>query len=840
MSSPTDVHTQLDPTPGERAAGIGLVIEGHADRQILQSRGVTRFELVLVAFLGLALLLPGIWSYTLIDPWETHYAEVSRRMLQDDDLVRTQWQNEGFRSKPALTFWMIAASLRATGHAKDGGFSGEMVTSDSIMLAVRLPFVLFGVLGLVLLFWMLARLVSRRVAWLAFFILGTTPFYFMVARQAITDMPMVACLMGALACFAMATQAEEAPLRPVLGRLDAMHLFAIFLALIVGWQIVYYSYHFAVYRHVVVRGFNPMLLPVSMLVLLSYFAVTSLFREPLYLTRDLLKWLVIAFPIGVPLLAIGWVRTLITQPSFHWRDWRNIELVRPIQHMRQVYMMWFYTLVFVSVLAKGVPGVGIAGAVCFCYLLLTNNWRFLWRIELGAAIVLALLVAVPWHIGMWLEEGPQFIREYVIGHNFKRAGDGMHGDRGTFNYFMTQIGIGMWPWVALLPAALASCLTRVTGATRVGQVRLLFGVWAVFTVAFFSAITTKFHHYIFPAIPALAVLIAFWVDDLLSGRVHRMGAAVVAALAIALLITRDLMHEQKQLVELFIYRYDRPWPGNPPWNIDLSDGFLAFGLIFASAIGLLAVHKLRRLALVGLFTAAIAFAYWAMNTYMSYAGMHWGMRTAAQTYYAERQIYGMDIWYYGARQVADEWDGFKGPYVIDTVVPEHIAEGQPMTIAISVMNRGNQPEREVTMVGRVSGVGKYKILVDIPPSELARIEPLVKLGRKRPAPLTKPWRMVNADRLIAWQLYWRGENFWSGDEIWARAPETKTAFKNTDNKAFLEYLDQQGIPGRRYFVITEASRARGLKNILSTERAKETFEIIDRSSNKFTMVSFTL
>ena len=42
-------------------------------------------------------------------------------------------------------------------------------------------------------------------------------------------------------------------------------------------------------------------------------------------------------------------------------------------------------------------------------------------------------------------------------------------------------------------------------------------------------------------------------------------------------------------------------------------------------------------------------------------------------------------------------------------------------------------------------------------------------------------RIVDADRLVAWQLYWRGENFWSSDEIWGFLPETRTAFIKTDN-----------------------------------------------------------
>jgi hypothetical protein len=46
--------------------------------------------------------------------------------------------------------------------------------------------------------------------------------------------------------------------------------------------------------------------------------------------------------------------------------------------------------------------------------------------------------------------------------------------------------------------------------------------------------------------------------------------------------------------------------------------------------------------------------------------------------------------------------------------------------------------------------------------------------------------------------------------------------------------------GRRYFIITEAGRATSVRGILPTPRAKETFEVVNTESNKFSLVSFWL
>ncbi|MCG8418623.1 MAG: glycosyltransferase family 39 protein [Proteobacteria bacterium] len=758
-----------------------------------RTRGVTGFELVLVTVLALAFLVPGIWSYTLVDPWETHYAEVARRMLQDGDLIHTKWQNEGFRSKPVLTFWLIAASMRIMGLGENGGYSGEMTSTELVMLAVRLPFVLFGVVGLVLMWWMLARLINRRVAWLASLILATSPFYCLVARQAITDMPMIGCLIGAMSCFAMAVQGGDAPLRPIWRRINSFHLFVVAVSGLVGWQIIYYAYYFAV---------SPRL------------AAGVRFPAPHFVLP------------GVML--VGLVGLLI------W-----LCKLQPTRSTRQVYMYWFYTLLAVSTLAKGLPAIGLAGVICLVYVIFTNSWRELARFEIARGILICLLIVVPWHFGMWLKDGRPFLRDYFISHNWRRAAIGVHGERGTFNFFVAQIGIGMWPWVALLPAALASFFNRITGRIQLDRVRLIIGIWAVVTVAFFAIIQTKFHHYILPAIPALAMLIACWLDDWLAGRVRHIGLLALTGAAIVLLITRDLMAEQKQLIELFIYRYDRPWPSGEPWNIDLSQAFFGFGLAFAGLIVLLGARSLRRLALSGLVVAAVLFSLWASNVYMRYAGMHWGMRTAVQTYYAQRQIHGMDITYYGARQVTDEWADFDGSYEVDTVIPDHLVPDQPMTVTIELSGPG-QPRQPIALYGRVARIGSDRFCIDIPDREVDKLRPLIEEGRDQARPARRPARQVNADRLIAWQLYWRGENFWTGDEIWGHSADTKTAFKNTDNKAFLNYLKPERRKGRRYFLITEAGRAKTVRSILPTPMARATYQIIDRSSNKFTLLSFTL
>jgi 4-amino-4-deoxy-L-arabinose transferase-like glycosyltransferase len=817
-------------------------------------RPVPGIELALVFLLSLAVLLPGVWTYSLVDPWETHYAEVARRMLQDDDLVHTQWSNEGFRSKPVLTFWLMAGSMAALDVGDGGGYSGEMVSSGRVLLAIRLPFVLFGVLGLCMAWWMLARLVSRRAAWLGLLVLGTTPFYLLVARQGITDMSLVGSMIGAIAMFVVANEVGDAPPPTIatFGRIrrvvvDHRHLLWGLVGAFLVWQAAYYVVYFTRSPRlagVQLGGLHPGgLIAVAMLIGVGLLAAME---APRRRVRAVAYWIATALTGLVPLGAARVVSAAV--------DGRTHELaeVPRTTTARQVYLLWFWVLLGISVLGKGLPALGIVGIVCAFYVILLGRWRDLLadRFELVRGFALVLLITVPWHVAMFFKDGRRFVTDYFVRHLWNRAAVGVHGERGTFDFLVSQLGYGMFLWAALVPAALAALVLRVRTDTPEGRVRLVIAMWAVTSVAFFSIVQTKFHHYILPAVPALALAIGLWLDDLLAGRARRVGVAALVGIGVVLVLANDMMDEQKQWIEMFVYRYDRPWPSGAPWEVDLASGFLALGLAGAAALALLAWRRAARLGVIALCAVAFATAMWSIHVYMPIAGRHWGMWDAMRQYYDQRDLHGMKLVYHGARQLADDWargDGVRSRWTIRTHVPEALPEGRPMVLRITVYDAaGQQVEHELALTGRVSRIDRKRAAVEValPAEEVARLAPLVGAGRRAPRSSRPPIRAVDGDRLLAWQLYWRGENFWSGDEIWGPLPEMKTSFNEFVNKGAKPevYLADPELapPGRRYWVITEAGRAAGIRSALPTERAKETYRIENTASNKFTLASFEL
>ncbi|MCP4447267.1 MAG: hypothetical protein GY811_18250 [Myxococcales bacterium] len=761
-------------------------------------RSVAPYELAFVIGIALVVLLTGMSSYTLIDPWETHYAEVARRMLEGNDWVHLQAENQSFRSKPVLTFWLIAGSMQTLGVATDGGYSGELTDSAWVIFSIRLPFALFGVLGLTMLWSMLAKLVNRRVAWVSFLVLLSSPFYFMVARQAITDMPMVASLIGAIACFSMAVHGENKEIRPFWKRVTALHVLIAAVLLIVGAQLVYLYYYFGTAHPGVAQGVR--LGPLTIL-------------------------------IPMTLLLIAWLASMLPQMPARIRF--------TVRNKQQLNMLWFFLFIGITVLAKGPPGIALAGLICLLYILITGEWKLLLKLELVRGPILTALIALPWHFAMFLKDGPAWSNEYINHHMLNRFGKGVHGDSGTFDYFASQLGIGMWPWIALLPAALLGILYSARKDTRDGRVRLLVGIWAIAGFATFCASETKFHHYVLPVVPALAVLVGFWLDDFLSGRHKRSTLAILVGIPIAGLLARDFVGEQKQIMELSIYRYDRPWPSGEPWFVDTTTGFMVFGTLISLLLVVLCIERLRRFSVPTLLSAGMAFGLWVMHSYTPKAAAHWGQRALHRTYYAKRQIHGVDYQYYSLRDLADDWKS-DSKVLVESVIPDEFPAGAPMRIQIFVPGAGI-PDDRVILNGAVASIGKNKFWIEVPASERAKLSDLVARGAKMQRAKRRPWKQVNADRMVAWQLNWHGEDFWTAGEMYGHRDDAKSIFKSTKNDAFLKWIEDPERAGRTYFIVTEAGRARGgLRGVLPTPRAKKTHEILDTSCNKFSLVRFSL
>ena len=203
---------------------------------------------------------------------------------------------------------------------------------------------------------------------------------------------------------------------------------------------------------------------------------------------------------------------------------------------RRNWMLLCWAGMALAVLAKGLIGLVLPGAVLVLYTLAARDWTIWRRLHLGKGLLLFFAIAAPWFVLVALKNPEQphffFIHEHVE-RFFLKA----HKREGAWHYFFAMLIPGIIPWLSLLPLSLAQALRRDRPSqTTVFKPKLLLLIWAVFIFVFFSYSSSKLPGYILPIFPALALLLALHLETA-SRRSALLAAgllAVIGAVGIAL------------------------------------------------------------------------------------------------------------------------------------------------------------------------------------------------------------------------------------------------------------------------------------------------------------------
>ena len=222
----------------------------------------------------------------------------------------------------------------------------------------------------------------------------------------------------------------------------------------------------------------------------------------------------------------------------------------------------FFAAMGVATLAKGLLGFLPVVIVLASFVALDGRgaWKRVRAIPLWSPL-LTLIIAAPWYVAMSLfterdDEGRRFVERFFGYDHLDRLVSGVHTTTpgGTFTYFLEQGAFAIAPWVVLLP--LLSLSPRRGEARTVTTMALS----SLLSFALFSASATRFHHYVFPVLPGLAVLLAVALDDLLTNGLEGKRPALLLGATLASLVWLDLIRRPRHLLDLFTYNHDRPYP----------------------------------------------------------------------------------------------------------------------------------------------------------------------------------------------------------------------------------------------------------------------------------------
>ncbi len=448
---------------------------------------VIKHPIISLIALSSALMLPLLGSYPLLGQWEPHYGRVALEMMASH---RWDWfldpiylGHYNFWSKPIFCFWMVFPFMKILGPTE---------------LALRLPFALNGIAGVLMMYYAAHRLFQDKTrAFLSAVFLLLMPIYSMISKQFMWDITTVT--FGFSATVLLFTGIRDK-------------------------------------RKTEIR--------------LAYVAM------------------------GIVMLTKGLLSVLIPGGTF---------------------LLWMIARQFVLVEEDKQLPIGKR---------IISNLKTL-KVAEGAAIFIA--VSGWWYLYMFVRHGTPFFIEFFGKHHFGRLEGVIKKPDGPFDFYVWQYSMALFPWIGFVPAALYRAATVKKKKTE--EQFVILGL--LFLTLFFSLSATKFPHYIFPAVPFIALLLPPLFTDFLNGRRVKSWyvVSVIAALLIGV-IAKDLgtgMNYREMLYFITTHRVQK-WFGRVFDMVPYLEIFVPIFIAFL-LLPLIAIKKrfLRTISLFGMFSLSVLF-----------------------------------------------------------------------------------------------------------------------------------------------------------------------------------------------------------------------------------------
>jgi 4-amino-4-deoxy-L-arabinose transferase-like glycosyltransferase len=467
------------------------------------------------------------------------------------------------------------------------------------------------------------------------------------------------------------------------------------------------------------------------------------------------------------------------------------------QRVRRLAVLGAWVAMALATMGKGPAGIVLPGGVVFVYLASTRRWRDLASSEIVSGLVALLVVALPWYVAMFVRHGPPFTDRLIFHDMFNRAFSHVHdtneGDDTSFRFYVWQLGYALFPWTALAPLALARAVS--SGVENAKREAATFCVaWSVLGFALFTMMGTKFHHYVFPIVPPLAMVIGLLLDDLLdeapsaAPRV-RNATAACAAVALGLFGVYSLV--------------------GPASHVAPALAFSPVALVALLAAAALATYALRGApgepSHTGAGAGLVAGALLVLVV---------GRDLADRSPESPGAIRLLQLFTYNYKRPWPAELDFAGPLAAFAVVA-----------AVLALLMARPSFRRVILVAwlalasatTVWALDRYFVAV------------APHWGQRELFEAYYTRRQSPQEPVVAYQMNWKGENIYTGNNVPAfvssGAPFT----------AWLKKKQEQGI--RRFFFVTEHSRVASLR---SEAQAKTLEEVTTKAlNNKFVLVEVT-
>ncbi|HTV46832.1 MAG TPA: glycosyltransferase family 39 protein [Phycisphaerae bacterium] len=416
-------------------------------------------DVLLIVFLAAALYLPGLGQIPLFDRDEPRFAEAAREMVLSGNFIVPRFDGMLRPDKPPLVYWFMSASYKLFDIS---GFSA------------RLPSVVFGVLTLLVVYWMTGKRFGRATGVLAALMLSVAVLFLIESRLATADSTLVFFTTLCMACLwtawdARAAELGENRLRPkaqllydvdgggILNQPESLSPSAGTLNRVSIWSVV--GFWTALALGILAKGVAPIFVFSTM--------------------------------ITLSLCSGGW------RQSFE--QWQKMQAGEKFLHF---------------------PGL-IAAVV------MEASWRWWGKLKPILGIFILCILIVPWPVLAWVQTNGDLIRAMLHQNVVSRTTTGLEHHGRLPGFYLVMIWGIFWPWSVLLIPAAFHTVRRIRGKTPVAidptPYQFLLA-WIIPSWIIFELIVTKMPEYILPLFIPMIILCA----DTLVQSWHRLTDVLAA------------------------------------------------------------------------------------------------------------------------------------------------------------------------------------------------------------------------------------------------------------------------------------------------------------------------
>ncbi len=179
--------------------------------------------------------------------------------------------------------------------------------------------------------------------------------------------------------------------------------------------------------------------------------------------------------------------------------------VRRSTSSKRFWFNLFFAASALALLTKGLIGMLIPGMIIFWYLLISKQWKLLFKIPWISGILIFLAISVPWFLLVSMKN-PEFPHFFFIHEHFNRFTSKVHGRYQPFWYFIPVIVGILFPWFTHIPAAIYAGWRRWKSSRDNPDLFLI--LWFILPFLFFSISSSKLVPYMLPVCPPIALLVA--------------------------------------------------------------------------------------------------------------------------------------------------------------------------------------------------------------------------------------------------------------------------------------------------------------------------------------------